>query len=226
MLSVNLCSGWNVGGAWVTSEHAAKKLVGSSAAVKGPAHVSLELPQAEIVQGFYRDIAVLAQPGGDGAKGNSRGVWDPSRTIDLTRFVDGRGRLTWDCPAGLWTVVRIGYTLHGNMTKFVGSGPGGLEIDTMSAAGVEARVWDTRFLPIRPGRQRGESSRSRSASKSPWKTPGTIGRRRSQCTLVRTRGVHDRLPGSRHRSGARIGSRRAWSVLAGMPRAELRAEAG
>jgi len=142
-LSVNLCSGWNAGGPWVTTEHAAKKLVGASVTVKGPGHVSLNLPQPEKLQGFSRDIAVLAQPETDAPIGGARGSWDRSRTMDLTGFVDEHGRLTWDTPAGSWTLLRIGYTLHGNLTKFVGSGPGGLEIDTMSAAAMDAHFAET-----------------------------------------------------------------------------------
>ena len=62
VLSVNLCSGWNAGGPWVTPEHAAKKIVGAATTVKGPGPVRVTLPQPEQVQGFYRDIAVLACP--------------------------------------------------------------------------------------------------------------------------------------------------------------------
>jgi len=61
-LGVNLCSGWNAGGAWVTEKHAAKKLVSAASAVKGPGRVSVDLPQPAQVGGFYRDIAVLACP--------------------------------------------------------------------------------------------------------------------------------------------------------------------
>jgi len=66
-LSVNLCSGWNAGGPWVTPEHAAKKLVDASTIVNGPGRVSVSLPQPEKVQGSYRDIAVLGYsvPRGD-----------------------------------------------------------------------------------------------------------------------------------------------------------------
>lgn len=151
-LSVNLCSGWNAGGPWVTPEHAAKKLVGASTAVKGPGRVSISLPQPEKVQGFYRDVAVLGQPAEtapaaraerDGPAPGSRSAWERSRTVDLTKFVDGEGRLTWDAPAGTWNVLRIGYILHGNLTKFVGSGPAGLEIDTMSAEAMDAHFAET-----------------------------------------------------------------------------------
>ena len=288
VLGVNLCSGWNAGGAWVTPEHAAKKIVGAPAIVKGPGPVTVDLPQPAKVQGFYHDIAVLACPIPDGASpepqlsasssyreylpplaqdglddtrwisngdkpgmgptpekpehlqfdfaepwpaaalylkaysdcgpkeieiqcsddGTSyrmvkratiaprqeltlpfdevqskhfrvvflsshpfqgqecwnvqvseiglltraqretsgyrpRGVWDRSRAVDLTKFMDQQGRLTWDAPSGAWNVLRIGYTLHGNAIKCVGSGPSGLEIDTMSAAAMDAHFAET-----------------------------------------------------------------------------------
>ncbi len=60
VLSVNLCSGWNAGGPWVTPETAAKKIVGAATVVQGPGKINAILPQPEKVQGFYRDIAVLA----------------------------------------------------------------------------------------------------------------------------------------------------------------------
>jgi hypothetical protein len=41
VLTVNLCSGWNAGGPWVTPEYAAKKLVSSRTVVKGPGRVNL-----------------------------------------------------------------------------------------------------------------------------------------------------------------------------------------
>jgi len=282
-LTANLCSGWNCGGAWVTEEHAAKKLVSATSVVKGPGRVSVDLPQPAAVGGFYRDIAVLARPLPEGAShvpkltassnfpnyppalaedgrddtrwiSNSdkpgmgptpekpeylqfdydeawpaaglyltpysdcgpkeiavecsddgktyrtikratvqpnkeivvplgetnsahfrvvflsshpfqgkenwnvqvaeialltraelknprsvrRGMWQRDAIVDLTEFIDDEGHLTWDAPAGNWRVLRIGYTLHGNPTKCVGSGPVGPEIDTMSAAAMEA----------------------------------------------------------------------------------------
>ena len=49
VLSVNLCSGWNAGGPWVTPEHAAKKIVGAATMVKGPGRIRVSLPQPEQV---------------------------------------------------------------------------------------------------------------------------------------------------------------------------------
>ncbi len=286
-LGVNLCSGWNCGGPWVTAEHAAKKIAGASTTLKGPGKVSVKLPQPTTVQGYYRDIAVLACPlpdsgspepkltasssfqkylpalamdGKDDTRWISNGdkpgmgptpekpeylqfdydkawpaaglyiepypdcgpkdieiqcsedgkayrtiqratvppnketviafdeiqaahlrvvflssypyqgkenwnvqvagiapltlagrkaprnrgqVWEPGRTVDLTKSVADDGVLTWDVPAGSWRVMRVGYTLHGSKTNCVGSGPGGWEIDTMSAAAMDAHFAET-----------------------------------------------------------------------------------
>ncbi len=61
-LGVNLCSGWNAGGTWVTPENAAKTLVWSDMIVDGPGEKSLTLPHPITRTEFYREIAVLALP--------------------------------------------------------------------------------------------------------------------------------------------------------------------
>jgi len=297
-LTVNLCSGWNCGGPWVTPEHAAKKIVGASTTLKGPGKVSMKLPQPTTVQGYYRDIVVLAcpPPAGESPAGgspepkvtasssyqkyspalatdgkddtrwisngdkpgmgptpekpeylqfdydkawpvaglylkpysdcgpkeieiqcsqdgktyraiqrttlgpgketviafgeiqsahfrvvflsshphqgqenwnvqvaeiailssaelktplqnrkgqNRKEIWQREGVVDLTKFVSDDGVLTWDVPAGAWRVMRIGYTLHGSKTQCVGSGPVGLEIDTMNAAAMDAHFAET-----------------------------------------------------------------------------------
>ena len=59
-ISLNLCSGWDAGGPWVTPEHACQKVVSSETHVAGPAHVSKQLRRP--AKGYYRDIAVQAFP--------------------------------------------------------------------------------------------------------------------------------------------------------------------
>jgi hypothetical protein len=286
-LGVNLCSGWNCGGPWVTPEHAAKKLVAAQTIVHGPGRASVALPKPQAVPGSYRDIVVLAGPipedgtptcglvassqyqdygpalaedGDDETRWVSNGhqagmgptpekpeflqfdfaqpwaaagvflkaysdcgpkqvavqcsddgrtfrvlqlatlqpreaktiafgetrakhfrvlfpashpyhggnwnvqvaeiallsqdqlatkkpparfQWSHSAAVDVTRFVDQAGRLEWDVPAGSWRVQRLGSTLHGNAVKCLGSGPSGLEIDTMSAAAMDAHFAET-----------------------------------------------------------------------------------
>ncbi len=60
VLSLNIESGWNLGGPDVTPEQASKILTWSEADVSGNAPVKLDMPKAN--DGFYRDIAVLACP--------------------------------------------------------------------------------------------------------------------------------------------------------------------
>ena len=58
--SVNLCDGWDSGGPWIPAEAANKKLVWSETQVDGPRAASLTLPHPPTIDGFYRDVAVLA----------------------------------------------------------------------------------------------------------------------------------------------------------------------
>jgi len=59
-VGVNLCSGWNAGGTWVTPELAAKKLVWSDVTLTGPGEQTVTLPPPNASPQFYRDIAVVA----------------------------------------------------------------------------------------------------------------------------------------------------------------------
>ena len=61
-ISLNIQSGWNLGGPMVRPKDAAKLVTWSRAAVKGPAHVQRKLAAGPGKRGFYRDIAVLAYP--------------------------------------------------------------------------------------------------------------------------------------------------------------------
>ncbi|MHC4799873.1 MAG: glycosyl hydrolase [Planctomycetota bacterium] len=61
-MGVNLCSGWDAGGTWVTPEHAAKFLVFASIQVEGPGEINKVLPMPFVRNDYYRDIAILAIP--------------------------------------------------------------------------------------------------------------------------------------------------------------------
>ena len=73
-VSLNIQSGWNLGGPSVTPDQAAKLLTWSRITVAGPAGVKRELPQPASRLGFYRDIAVLAYPLRHGAELPRRGI--------------------------------------------------------------------------------------------------------------------------------------------------------
>jgi hypothetical protein len=59
-MSLNIQSGWNLGGPMVKAEDAAKKLTWSEALAKGPAKFEQALPMPKSRDQFYRDIAVVA----------------------------------------------------------------------------------------------------------------------------------------------------------------------
>ena len=89
------------------------------------------------------DRAVVQGPGGDQETAGAV-QWDHSARggCDAVR---GSRRAVW---TGMFRreagrVLRIGYTLHGNAIKCVGSGPSGLEIDTMSAEAMDAHFAET-----------------------------------------------------------------------------------
>ncbi|WP_236621163.1 glycosyl hydrolase [Rhodopirellula sallentina] len=60
-LSLNIQSGWNLGGPKVTAAEATQTLVWSKTEVTGGAPVAQELPQPKARE-FYRDVAVIAVP--------------------------------------------------------------------------------------------------------------------------------------------------------------------
>lgn len=61
-MSLNIQSGWNLGGPMVTAEDAPKKLVWSELQVTGPARIERQLPQPQHRPELYCDAAVVAYP--------------------------------------------------------------------------------------------------------------------------------------------------------------------
>jgi hypothetical protein len=59
-MSLNIQSGWNLGGPMVKADDAPKKLVWTESFVTGPTNLSLKLAQPKGRDGYYRDLFVLA----------------------------------------------------------------------------------------------------------------------------------------------------------------------
>ncbi|MBN2578339.1 MAG: hypothetical protein JXB10_05050, partial [Pirellulales bacterium] len=77
----------------------------------------------------------------------TRANWSPvpaeeaiarDRIVDLSAKRDDAGRLTWDVPAGKWTILRFGYTLTGKRNHPAPAAGCGLECDKMSKKAIEA----------------------------------------------------------------------------------------
>jgi len=58
-ISLNILSGWNLGGPMVKAEDAAKKLVWSETRISGPTNYARALPEPKNRDGFYRDLFVV-----------------------------------------------------------------------------------------------------------------------------------------------------------------------
>ena len=59
-ISLNIQSGWNLGGPVVTKEDAAKKYIWSELKISGGSNVVVKLPEPKARENFYRDIAIVA----------------------------------------------------------------------------------------------------------------------------------------------------------------------
>jgi len=59
-LSLNIQSGWNLGGPMVTADDAAKRLVWSETRVSGPGKIEQKLPQPAARDDYYRDALTVA----------------------------------------------------------------------------------------------------------------------------------------------------------------------
>ena len=160
-VNMNDDAGWNgSGGPWIKPEQSMQKVVWSETNVTGPQQFSGVLPQPRAVAGFYRDITVLAFPAVGGYRIDNIAskaafqvggvdwtaptnlppemVIDRSRLTELKARMSADGRLTWDVPAGNWTVMRIGHTSTGAENAPAPASGRGLECDKLSQEGIAA----------------------------------------------------------------------------------------
>ncbi|MDR1492134.1 MAG: discoidin domain-containing protein [Planctomycetaceae bacterium] len=79
-LSLNIQSGWNLGGPFVPPEYAGKHIAFSETTLTGPRRAEIVLPQPRTVNQFYRDVAVLAIP----SKKTDLGVSDAKMTVSAS----------------------------------------------------------------------------------------------------------------------------------------------
>jgi hypothetical protein len=62
---------------------------------------------------------------------------DPGQVLDISAHMAVSGELTWQAPAGRWTVLRLGHTPTGRMQNAASDAGLGLEIDKYSAEAME-----------------------------------------------------------------------------------------
>jgi hypothetical protein len=123
-------SSWNAGGAWIEPENASQQLLCSQLPVQGPGRVRTTVPLPEGVTAHWRDVAVLAVPAGGAA-------------VDISRHMDGDGRVDWDAPAGASRIMRFVASRTGQTLECPSPNSDGLIIDHLSR---EAATVDMTYI--------------------------------------------------------------------------------
>lgn len=162
-VNMNNDAGWcGSGGPWITPDLAMQKVVATETNVTGPRRFEAKLAQPETVANYYRDIAVLAFPTPTGdvrieglpAKAAfaprqvpSQSQWPElppeqvvarNQILNLSAQMDRGGHLSWDVPAGNWTIQRIGHTPTGKDNHPAPEAGRGLEADKLSRVATDA----------------------------------------------------------------------------------------
>ncbi|MBN2506965.1 MAG: hypothetical protein JXQ71_09750 [Verrucomicrobia bacterium] len=162
-VNMNNDAGWcGSGGPWITPELSMQRVVWAETNVTGPRRFDAVLPQAKPVRDFYRDIAVFAFPTpasnhviphlrGKSAhtteeiplraafpKLTAEAVVPRDRWVNVTSKLGRDGRLSWDVPAGSWTLLRLGHTTTGKDNHPAPVDGRGLECDKLSKQAAEA----------------------------------------------------------------------------------------
>ena len=162
-ITMNNDAGWcGSGGPWITPELSMQKVVWSEAVVEGGREFAGELARPSAVNGYYRDIAVLAMPvpGDDTYRLKDLGikmsfpireftttpanfpqsppgaVIPRDKIMDVSAKMDAAGKLTWDVPVGKWLVMRFGFTTTGKTNHPAPASGCGLECDKFSKEAV------------------------------------------------------------------------------------------
>jgi len=141
-LEVNMTNGpgWcGSSGPWITPALSMQQLVTTDTPVEGPLEFVGTLPKPVskparkdgfdsrlVVDDYYRDVAVLAFPEA------VDGVISRESVVDLTGKMNAAGHLSWEVPAGKWTIHRIGHASTGSSTRPPVLGGNGLECDKLS----------------------------------------------------------------------------------------------
>lgn len=100
-LGFNIQSGWNLGGPSVLPEESTKRLTWSEVNVTGGKGIEVELPAPAAIEGFYRDVAVVAFPlPGDAAVSCQLAASSTQGNQPLENMVDGKPETFWVSAGG------------------------------------------------------------------------------------------------------------------------------
>ncbi len=176
-LSLNIQSGWNLGGPEITEEQTTQHLVWSKTTVEGPGAVEVALAKP-VSKGFFRDVVVLAVPLKPGktkpinelnlkSATSELGMSAPdcrpllevspatpdevmvnsAEILNISSNMNADGMLSWKAPAGKWEILRIGHIPAGGHVSTQSAGWSGRVIDYLNPAALDA-YWKTNVEPL------------------------------------------------------------------------------
>jgi hypothetical protein len=176
-LSLNIQSGWNLGGPDVSEEQSTQRLVWSRTTVEGPGVVEAVLPQP-VKERFFRDVVVLAVPLKPGKpnpidaldlKSSTKElgmsapdcrplleitpalpdevVVNSADILTISGKMNAEGTLRWEAPPGKWEVLRIGHIPAGGHVSTQSAGWSGRVIDYLNPAALDA-YWKRNVEPL------------------------------------------------------------------------------
>ena len=134
-LGIVASSSWNAGGSWINPEDGSKELKWSRFNIKGPVKFSDTLPLPEKLTENHFDVAILAFPDTD-----NKLIENQNSPVDLTEKMNPQGKLTWDIPAGNWTILRFVCNNTGQNLMCPSPNSTGLMIDHLSDVAVEKHL--------------------------------------------------------------------------------------
>ena len=169
------CPGWSSsGGYWIKPEYSMQRLVWSETQLTGNGkEQTLQLAEPRKERDYYRDIRVIAFPTpqtdqrlpqyqlkslGSQNFPDKMLPSDPklpaSATVrkadvqDISAYMQPDGTLTWQAPAGQWTILRMGHTSTGKDCHPTSPATGGgLEVDKLSRKAMDEH-WRGGIQPI------------------------------------------------------------------------------
>ena len=86
------------------------------------------------------NVPIQYDPPADAERAPADQCIPAGQVIELTSKMDAEGRLTWDVPAGDWTIMRFGRTTTGQTTRPAPEEGLGFESDKFSRAGFDAQA--------------------------------------------------------------------------------------
>ncbi|MDD4589897.1 MAG: glycosyl hydrolase [Parabacteroides sp.] len=137
------CPGWSSsGGPWITPDKAMQMITWSETTLAGGNNIQLQLPIPEHRFDYYLDTYCLAIPA-------DMEIIPKDSVINLTSQLNEKGFLSWNVPAGRWTILRFGQTAKDQKNHSAPTLATGLDCDKFNTNALDYHL-DCMFKKLMP----------------------------------------------------------------------------